>query len=121
MVLGAGDKAECAARHLHEPPCHWPRPDHRQTCRAGPPRSAQPSNWFVDKHQVGLPEIAGANRLIGVELAARRKRLRISCFVVLAMLPVLSFAETRIGVASSIKPNADGVMARTRRPPAGKW
>jgi hypothetical protein len=32
-------------------------------------------------------------------------------FVVLAMQPAVSFAETRIGVASSIKPNADGVVA----------
>jgi hypothetical protein len=32
-------------------------------------------------------------------------------FVVLAMQPAVSWAETRIGVASSIKPNADGVVA----------
>jgi hypothetical protein len=31
-------------------------------------------------------------------------------FVVLAMQPAVSLAETRIGVASSIKPNADGVV-----------
>jgi hypothetical protein len=31
-------------------------------------------------------------------------------FVVLAMQPAVSLAETRIGIASSIKPNADGVV-----------